>query len=620
MPDTVDTRTQTSQLQIRLSGQAFAQDVLSDVADITIQQDSILPDAFTLRLHDINADPGYQAFFRLADSDMFAVGKEMQIAMGREDLPEPIMTGEITSIELEARADGLPMLTVSGYSKSHRLHRQKQTRGFRQMKISDAIRKVASESGLRATVEDTKVVYQQLVQGNQTNWEFVQAMAHRIGMEAFVRGDDLKFRTPAGTGGPIRLDFGSTLRHVRVRMSATRQVSSVEVRGWDPGRKTAVVGTAQAPNSVHPKDRGKSGGAVANVFGKGKYVLTDGATRTRAEATQRAQSVLDEIASGFVQLECTCVGSSDLVPGRQVKITGVSSRFNGAFYVTSATHRYTPDGGYLTTVLVTGRQASSLLAVVAGAGTNSAAPTAARPSAPQAGVVIGIVTNNKDPDMGGRVRLKFPWLDDAYESDWARMATPMAGPSRGFCWLPEVDDEVLVAFEHGDINHPYVIGAVWNGRDKPPRTSGEMVGADGKVNLRVIHSRSGHTVTIDDTQGSENISIVDKTGKNSIKLHSPSNTLTVAVDGNMVFQASRGNIAVKAKSVTIQATDDLKMDGRSITTQATQALTLKGLTTDVQATASMKVKGATTDVEASAKLGLNGGALTEVKGALIKLN
>jgi len=87
------------------------------------------------------------------------------------------------------------------------------------------------------------------------------------------------------------------------------------------------------------------------------------------------------------------------------------------------------------------------------------------------GVMVAIVTNNKDPDGMGRVKLKLPWLSDDYESDWARIATLMAGPERGVYFLPEVDDEVLIAFEHGDIRRPMVLGCLWNGVDAPPITN-----------------------------------------------------------------------------------------------------------------------------------------------------
>jgi uncharacterized protein involved in type VI secretion and phage assembly len=161
------------------------------------------------------------------------------------------------------------------------------------------------------------------------------------------------------------------------------------------------------------------------------------------------------------------------------------------------------------------------------------------------GVAIGIVTNNKDPDGMGRVKLKFPWRGDEDESYWARIATLMAGGDRGSFFLPEVDDEVLVAFDHGDIHHPYVLGALWNGVDKPPETN-----ADGKNNLRKIKSRSGHEIIfddnseqmkekveihtkaghkilLDDSAGKEKIEIVDKTGSNSVKMDSVQNSISI---------------------------------------------------------------------------------------------
>lgn len=118
------------------------------------------------------------------------------------------------------------------------------------------------------------------------------------------------------------------------------------------------------------------------------------------------------------------------------------------------------------------------------------------------GVVVGVVTNNQDSEGLGRVKVKFPWLSDEDESQWARIAVLMAGKERGTFFLPEVDDEVLVAFEHGDVRFPFVIGALWNGVDKPPADNG-----DGKNNLRIIKSRSGHTIKLNDEDGKETIEI-----------------------------------------------------------------------------------------------------------------
>ncbi len=185
------------------------------------------------------------------------------------------------------------------------------------------------------------------------------------------------------------------------------------------------------------------------------------------------------------------------------------------------------------------------------------------------GVVMGIVSNNQDPDNMGRVRVKFPWLSDDHESWWARIAMPMAGPKRGTYFLPEVEDEVLVAFEHGDVRFPYVIGSLWNGKDSPPETNG-----DGKNNRRLIHSRSGHLIRLDDTDGDEKIEIIDKSGGNSITIKSSDNSIAMTCTGKMTLHASQGIEITSDADVKIQATS----------------------TMDIQASATMTVKGATVNI------------------------
>jgi uncharacterized protein involved in type VI secretion and phage assembly len=196
------------------------------------------------------------------------------------------------------------------------------------------------------------------------------------------------------------------------------------------------------------------------------------------------------------------------------------------------------------------------------------------------GVTIGVVTNNKDPDKLGRVKVKFPWLSDQVESHWARVVTLMAGKERGLYFLPEVDDEVLVAFEHGMMEFPYVLGALWNGQDKPP-----LVNNDGKNNLRTIKSRSGHVITLDDTQGEEKIIIRDKTAKNEIVIDSKNNTLSMKVEkdlmietkGKISLKSSGGDLEIECNNLKVQAKQNCEIKANaSITVQANAQLALKG--------------------------------------------
>jgi len=153
------------------------------------------------------------------------------------------------------------------------------------------------------------------------------------------------------------------------------------------------------------------------------------------------------------------------------------------------------------------------------------------------GAVVGVVSSIDDPDGLGRVRVQFPWLKEDVESRWARLMSFMAGADRGGVFRPEVGDEVLVLFEHGDLRFPYVIGGVWNGRDAMP---GER-GGDGKNDIRLIKSRSGHTIVLDDTSGSEKITVTDKSG-NSVELSSDG--VVIKSDAIRVGSSSAGESLV----------------------------------------------------------------------------
>lgn len=166
------------------------------------------------------------------------------------------------------------------------------------------------------------------------------------------------------------------------------------------------------------------------------------------------------------------------------------------------------------------------------------------------GVVVGLVTNNQDPDGMGRVKVQFPWLSDTDDSNWARLAVPMAGGDRGVYFLPEVNDEVLVAFDHGDLRFPYVLGALWNGKDHPPASND-----NGNNDVRLIKSRSGHVIRLTDSAGGGKIEIVDGSGNNSIVVDTSSNAITISAQGALKLKGAQIEIAsdgpLKIKGATV---------------------------------------------------------------------
>jgi uncharacterized protein involved in type VI secretion and phage assembly len=200
------------------------------------------------------------------------------------------------------------------------------------------------------------------------------------------------------------------------------------------------------------------------------------------------------------------------------------------------------------------------------------------------GVVVGIVTNNQDTDGMGRVKVRFPWRDDADESFWARIAVLMAGPERGSYFLPEVDDEVLVAFDHGDIHHPYVLGALWNGQDHPPEAN-----SDGKNNIRKIRSRSGHEIILDDNSEQQQEKV-------TVKTHA---------GHQIVLDDSAGQEKIDIKDKTGNNTIVIDSVQNSIA---------------IQSLMKVSIKSAMIDIEADTMLTLKAGATLTVQGALVKIN
>lgn len=175
------------------------------------------------------------------------------------------------------------------------------------------------------------------------------------------------------------------------------------------------------------------------------------------------------------------------------------------------------------------------------------------------GLSVGLVTNNQDPENLGRVKVRFPWLPDQNESYWARVVTPMAGDNRGLYCLPEVNDEVLVAFEHGIVEFPYVLGALWNGKDRPPETN-----ADGQNNRRVLKSRSGHIIRLDDSEGEEKIEIIDKTAQNSIVINVQENSIVITAESNITLQAKGGKLSLSAQAIEMNAEAEIKISANQM--------------------------------------------------------
>jgi phage protein D/phage baseplate assembly protein gpV len=318
---------------------------------------------------------------------------------------------------------------------------------------------------------------------------------------------------------------------------------------------------------------------VEKAFGEaGSLIVTQHPVSSQSEADELAQAIFEELQAGNVQGEGIATGSPKLTAGCKVRLTALGPKFNGEYFITQTRHTYDAEDGYLTEFSISGRNTNTFADLLfGGSGSN---PGLSGNGAPE-GVVTGVVTDNRDPQGLGRVKVSFPWLADDGVSNWARVASPMAGAGRGFFVIPEVNDEVLVAFEQGDINRPFILGSLWNGSDTPPIANDEAVDGQGSVVQRIWKTRAGHMILLDDSENNPGIQIVDKNG-NKIVIDTSSDKLTIEIGGDVALVA-KGKISLAADSdVAVESKASLKIKAAS--------------SMEIEASGTVKIKGAMVEI------------------------
>jgi len=193
------------------------------------------------------------------------------------------------------------------------------------------------------------------------------------------------------------------------------------------------------------------------------------------------------------------------------------------------------------------------------------------------------------------------------------MASLGSGKDGGVYFMPEINDGVLVLFEQGDVNHPYIVGVLWNSKDKPPAGPSGTPVVGGQVNQRIIRSKSGHVVVMDDTPGKEMILIQDKSG-NKIQLDSVKNELTIKTTGNMTLDIG-GKFAMEAKGgFEIKTTATGKIE-------STGGLDIKVAATELNLQPSQAaLKAPQVNVEGQAQTSIKGNAMVQIQGGIVKIN
>ncbi|GAA1563610.1 VgrG-related protein [Kribbella hippodromi] len=542
-----------------------------------------------------------------------AIGTTVGIAAAAPERPgDPrlLLTGEVTS--LEAEYGELDVLTVRGFTEEHRLQRARRTRTFVNMSDSDIATRIAREAGLPiGTVTTTAVVHEHVGQVNRTDWEFLAGRAEALGFEVGVEYGEFFFgRRPAA--GPCPLRLRDNLLTFAPRIGTGNLPTEVEVRAWDPlaakvvSERTRLAATDTVPGADLPLEVAKSNNIPAQAAAEpstlgpppsGTALVVAQAAGSGAGVEPAVRSLAAGLAArvgdAFAEAVGESVGDPWLSVGRIAEVSGVAAPFAGQWLITRARHEIAA-GRYLTSFEATGRQDRSLLAL-----------TRDRPDDRVPGVACGIVSNNLDPLGKSRVKVVLPWLSPGYESDWASVIQPGAGERSGAVLLPEVGDEVLVGFEYGDPQRPYVFGGVVTNRSThtlggpPVRANGNS----GSVEWRGLVTPSGGRLAFHDA-----VPTPDRVEQAEILLGSGDGNLSLQIDqvsGTLALRAlpatatrpgEKGRIVIEcgpggAIDLVAGSGGAVTIDGGAELTLKAQQLNLQGTRISVDGTGPVELKG-----------------------------
>lgn len=591
----------------------------ANVIEVVVDTNVFMPAMFTVVIED-TPDPLIGILQYLDVDPRFQIGAKVSIGFEAQDqligvipISNNLLEGEITSIE-PIFMNGRTQLRIRGYDKTHRLMRGKKTRAFQRVTEMMLITKIASESGMTPVISGKlpTTMFDYVLQNNQTNWDFLSERAQLYGYQFYADGVSLMVSGADSPRSllPVDMSWGGNLNRFEPRLVSMGQATSTTVMGWNPEMKMPVMGMAAASVPKTKIGEIRTGSITAMTsFGKADDVFpADKTISSMSEAMTIAQARFDENQSEFVKASGELIpGNPNLVAGSMALIHGVGTRFSGSYYITEARHIWN-GGEYKVQFQVTGRNPYTIRHLL---GVEESKSTKID------GVVVAKVTNNTDMENLARVKVSFPWMPKSMggevESCWARLAAPSAGANRGILFIPEVNDEVLVAFENGDINSPYIVGQLWNKLDRPPKGTKPVCGG-GKINQRIVCSRSGHVIILDDTAGAEQIIIKDKTDKNSIIIDSTKNAMTIKSMGDLTIDAG-GKLTISSKGdFSIKSTT-------KGTIEAMQSTLVKAGSTqlDLQV-ATAALKSTKVDVQAQAQASIQGNAMVQIQGAIVKIN
>ena len=455
----------------------------------------------------------------------------------------PIFLGVVTNVQLHREGSDFGCIIVSGYSATYRMETAHSCFSWNDRTIGDVVKKLCEQAKVQLELNPAfKETKDYICQYEESDFNFVRRLAHQYQEWMYYDGTKLIFGKPRRLADPVRLEYGTTLSSLDIGLQTLAR--SEQVFSYQSGADREMQRMTPDLAYGHDKLAGDAFRASLGMFSKParQHALPRISNETELinymGRKQAAETAETHYITAESQVPTLRVGSVvSLYSSFLERVGNISKESLGNFIIIEITHEVSQGSYYK----------NRFKAIPA---TIKALPSP-KVRMPLAETQMATVLSNADPEGKGRVRVRMNWQTDGMQTGWVRVMTPDGGSSsdvksnRGFVFIPEVGDQVLLGFRHGDPARPYILGSLFNG------VTGK--GGFAANHKKSLTTRSGSTVTFDDTA---HTILLQTTRANKIFIDELNGTITIS---------SAEEVNVKTKNINIDASEDMKINvGRNL--------------------------------------------------------
>lgn len=536
--------------------------------------------------------------FPISDTADFVPGAEVEVRAGYGDTETAIFKGIVVRHGLHIAGQNDARLTVECRDKAVKLTVGRRNAVFREKTDADILQQLVSDAGLTAQVEATTLTHPEIVQHYCSDWDFLLTRAEAAGALVIVRDNTVSVAPPdTAAAAVLSVGYGDSLISFQAELDAQHQYGSVQAQAWDMKTQARVQGQAASPPTLN--SQGNVGSAqLAEVIGPSVFGLQSAAALSKDELTGWAKA--QQLKSGLARLRgrFSFQGSALAQVGALIELAGVGERFSGTVYATAVTHSI--EQGAWTTEVEFGTPAAWFAERA-----DIQAPAAAGRLPGIAGLHTGVVVK-LDEDPAGEHRIQVSVPTAAIDHVWARLLQFHASNAFGAFFLPEVGDEVVLAWFDDDPAHPVVLGSLYSSKHAPPYT----LTADNDT--KAVVTRCKARIEFNDK---DKVITVSTPGNNVVVISDKDKSITLTDQNNNKVELGTGGISLDSpKDIKLTAKGAITVDATgALTLQSKADVAVKGLNVNATAQVGLAAKGsATAELSASGQ--------TTVKGAMVMIN